>query len=73
MIGNFINVKCANFSYKHRFSSYVLALLKNSYEKFIRKTLMKLTPRHPLISGFHLIATVSKNYIKGPTLVLKLL
>jgi len=27
------------------FSSYILALAKNSYEKFGRKTLMKLTPR----------------------------
>jgi len=26
------------------FSSYVLALAKNLYEKFARKTLMKLTP-----------------------------
>jgi len=40
---NFINVKNANFSYELRLSSYVLALSKNSYEKIVRKTLMKLT------------------------------
>ncbi len=40
---NFINVKRANFSYEHRFSSYVLALSKNLYKKFARLTLMKLT------------------------------
>jgi len=41
---NFINVLRKNFSYKRRFSSYVLALSKNLYEKVVRKTLMKLTP-----------------------------
>jgi len=41
---NFINVKCANFLYERSFSSYVLALSKNSYKKFVCKTLMKLTP-----------------------------
>ncbi len=41
---NFINSKRANFSHERRFSSYVLALSKKLYEKFIRKTLMKLTP-----------------------------
>jgi len=40
---NFINVKLTNFLYKLRFSSYVLALSKNLYEKFARLTLMKLT------------------------------
>jgi len=40
---NFINVKHTNFLYKHRFSSYILALSKNLYEKFARLTLMKLT------------------------------
>ncbi len=40
---NFINVLRTNFSYEHQFSSYVLALSKNLYEKFVRKTLMKLT------------------------------
>jgi len=40
---NFINVKCANFTYKSLFSSYVLALNELSYEKFVRKMLMKLT------------------------------
>jgi hypothetical protein len=44
---NFIKVKRANFSYELCFSSYILALAKNSYEKFVRKTLMKLTP------GYH--------------------
>ncbi len=32
-----------NISYERRFTSYVLALLKNSYEKRARITLMKLT------------------------------
>jgi len=40
---NFINVKRTNFSYERHFSSYVLALSKNSYKKFARFTLMKLT------------------------------
>ncbi len=40
---NFINVLRTNFLYERRFSSYVLALSKNLYEKFVRKTLMKLT------------------------------
>ncbi len=40
---NFINILHTNFLYKHCFSSYVLSLSKNSYEKFVRKTLMKLT------------------------------
>ncbi len=40
---NFINVKRTNFSYKLWFSSYVLALSKNSYKKFARLMLMKLT------------------------------
>ncbi len=44
---NFINVKRANFLYELRFSSYVLALSKNLYEKFVHKTLMKLTPARP--------------------------
>ncbi len=39
---NFINVLRTNFSYEHRFSCYVLALLKNSYEKCGHKALMKL-------------------------------
>jgi len=47
---NFINVKRANFSYKLCFSSYVLALAKKSYEKIVRKTLMKLTPVVKLIT-----------------------
>ncbi len=34
---NFINNKRARFSYKRLFSSYVLALNKLSYEKFVRK------------------------------------
>jgi len=40
---NFINVLLTNFLYERRFSSYVLPLSKNSYEKFVGKTLMKLT------------------------------
>jgi len=40
---DFINILRTNFSYERRFSSYVLALSKNSYEKFVPKTLMKLT------------------------------
>jgi hypothetical protein len=40
---NFINIIGTNFSYKRHFSSYVLALLKNLYEKRARITLMKLT------------------------------
>ena len=34
---NFINVKPTNFSYERCFSSYVLALSKNSYEKRAQK------------------------------------
>ncbi len=41
---NFINVKRTIFLYERRFSSYILALSKNLYKKFVRKTLMKLTP-----------------------------
>ncbi len=41
---NFINIIHTNFSYKCHFSSYVLALLKNSYEKRVCIMLMKLTP-----------------------------
>jgi len=41
---NFINVKCANFTYKSFFSSYILALNKLLYKKRARKMLMKLTP-----------------------------
>ncbi len=41
---NFINVLRMNFSYKHHFPTYFLALSKNSYEKRRRKKLMKLTP-----------------------------
>jgi hypothetical protein len=40
---NFINILRTNFSYECLFSCYILALLKNSYEKCSRKTLMKLT------------------------------
>ena len=40
---NFINIIRTNFLYECRFSSYVLALLKNSYEKRACITLMKLT------------------------------
>ncbi len=41
---NFINVKRTNFLYEHHFSSYILALSKNLYEKRAQKTLMKLRP-----------------------------
>jgi len=40
---NFINIICTNIS------SYVLALLKNSYEKHARITLMKLTTGRPAL------------------------
>ncbi len=40
---NFINVRCTNFLYERRFSSYVLALSKILYKKFARLKLMKLT------------------------------
>ncbi len=40
---NFINIIRTNFLYKRRFSSYILALWKNLYEKRVRITLMKLT------------------------------
>jgi len=40
---NFINIIHMNFLYAHHFSSYVLALLKNSYEKCTHIMLMKLT------------------------------
>ncbi len=44
---NFINIFRSHFSYEtsfqQLFSSYVLALAKNSYKKCARKTLMKLT------------------------------
>jgi len=40
---NFINIIRTNFLYERRFSSYVLALLKNLYEKCARIMLMKLT------------------------------
>ncbi len=40
---NFINIIRTNFLYEYRFSSYVLALLKNSYENRACIMLMKLT------------------------------
>jgi len=40
---NFINIIRTNVLYERHFSSYILALLKNSYEKRARITLMKLT------------------------------
>ncbi len=45
---NFINDKCANFTYKSLFSSYILALNELSYEKHARKMLTKLTPEQLL-------------------------
>ncbi len=47
---NFINFKRTNFSYERRFSSYVLALSKNLYEKFARLTLMKLTAGRKMLA-----------------------
>ncbi len=45
---NFINIKRTNFSYKRRvlaaFSSYMYIEKWRSYEKFVRKMMMKLTP-----------------------------
>ena len=40
---NFINIIRTNFLYAFHFSSYLLALSKNLYEKRSRITLMKLT------------------------------
>ncbi len=44
----FINVKSTNFLYKRcvlaAFSSYMYVKKRRSYEKFVRKILMKLTP-----------------------------
>jgi len=48
---NFINLKCANFTYESLFSSYVLALNELLYEKHARNMLMKLTPDVNLISN----------------------
>ncbi len=47
---NFINAKCTNFWYEHcvsaAFSNYMYVEKRRSYEKFVRKMLMKLTPVH---------------------------
>ncbi len=43
---NFINIIRTNFSYDNHFSSYVLVLLKNLYEKHASIMLMKLTTGH---------------------------
>jgi len=44
---NFINIKCANFSYKtffgQLFSSYMYIKKRRLYKKFAHLTLMKLT------------------------------
>ncbi len=56
---NFINVKRTNFSYERRFSSYVLALSKNSYEKRARKTLMKLTLAWHFFTPVSLLPSIS--------------
>ncbi len=57
---NFVNVKRANFSYKCSFSSFYYIHVtrkklpkQRTYEKFVRKMLMKLTPEYPskLIGG----------------------
>ncbi len=50
---NFINVKRTNFSYECRFSSYILALAKKSFEKLAHLTLVKLTPAFDFINAFH--------------------
>ncbi len=44
---NFINIIHTRFSYERHFSSYILALLKNSYEKRTRIRLMKLATGFP--------------------------
>ena len=51
---NFINVKHTNFSYERRFDSFYYILVtreklpkQHSYKKFLRLTLMKLTPGLP--------------------------
>jgi len=45
---NFINVKRTNFLYEHHilaaFSSYMYIEKQGSFEKFVHKMLMKLTP-----------------------------
>jgi len=41
---NFINVNRANFSYKSSFKAKTWLEKRHLYEKFVRKTLMKLTP-----------------------------
>jgi len=48
----FINILHTEISYERRFSSYVLALLKNLYEKRARITLMKLTTGVIFINSF---------------------
>jgi hypothetical protein len=52
---NFINVKRTNFLYEHHvlaaFSTYMYIEKQRSYEKFIRKMLMKLTLRRFLRLG----------------------
>ncbi len=62
---NFMNVKCANFLYEHCFCSFFLVTCflwklpkQRSCKKFVRLTLMKLTPdRKELFSWFptHLV------------------
>ena len=56
---NFINIKCANFTYKSLFSSYVLALNEFLYKKCAQITLMKLTPKRNVIcDGFPIFTGV---------------
>jgi hypothetical protein len=63
---NFINVFTREFFVRTyvlaAFSNYVLALVKNSYEKFARLTLMKLTPAGQKIAhsySYELVRTVT--------------
>ncbi len=57
---NFINIKRTNISYECRFSSYFLALLKNSYKKRVRMTLMKLTTVSTFRPTFYILDQAMK-------------
>ncbi len=58
---NFINNLRTNFSYERRFSSYFLALPKNSYQKCERITFMKLTVGVNFIN-----VRLAKNWYESP-------
>jgi len=49
---NFINIICTRFSYKFFEKAKTYLEKWNSYEKFVRKTLMKLTPGWSYTNGF---------------------